>query len=435
MAYGKVHETFWDDPLLRGLSEQARHLMLYLITCRHKNRLGCYVLDFGYAAADIQWSPDKVSDTVAELCSVDRIRYDASHRVVLIPRYLKHNTMENHKVVAGALSEMAGLPDTPLLAGLLEAVTKYSRPHYAPLAQALSNRIGNGIPNDTANGNGIGMPYRGTSQAVAVAVSVAVTGTVPEPEPSTPPDGGAEETPSLAAVAPAHTHEEPAAPPPPAENGATGGNDQQQLIEAMAELVKDHARQRQLDDVAKRTFFAGASPIVRGQDFTAWADHTGTQVPWPDRPRLLELALARVSAGSSPDLRKALRYVIPQQYDPFERTRSNRPPADSEAGQVAAELPQDTTAKRNGKLTRADGHDPERAEREAERREIQRLADWEREHQEEAERLRTDVALELSQDPKWKGADEVAIRIAGAGLYRRRVRERLEGQAVAAGGA
>jgi len=56
--------------------------------------------------------------------------------------------------------------------------------------------------------------------------------------------------------------------------------------------------------------------IVNGSDVAAWADPNGVQVHWPDRPRLLELALARSVAESQP-LRSALRYVIPQQLDPF----------------------------------------------------------------------------------------------------------------------
>lgn len=428
MAYGKVHETFWDDPLLRGLSEPARHLMLYLITCRHRNRFGCYVLDFGYASSDLQWSAGKVAETVAELCSVDRIRYDATHRVVLIPRYLKHNTMENHKVVAGAIVELKGLPETPLLDGLRAAVEKYKRPHYLPFLQALSNRIGNGIPNDMANDNGNGMPYRGT----ALSVSVAVTGTITEPEPSLPQDDDAQEMPvAVAFDAPAGAHEEPAGQlPPPAPEAA--GSDQQRLIRSMVAAVKRHTAN--LGDVARKSFHAAAEPIIRGHDYTAWADHTGSQVPWSDRPRLLELALARVSAGTSKDLRQGLRYVIPQQYDPFERTRAERPAAGSEyeaveAGGRARQTPQDTTAKRNGKMTRVDGLDPEKEQREAEKKDIQELADWERDNPSEAEQLLEAVTREMATDPKWKDADEVAVMIAGTGLYRKRIRERIEASA------
>jgi hypothetical protein len=56
--------------------------------------------------------------------------------------------------------------------------------------------------------------------------------------------------------------------------------------------------------------------MAEGEDGPAWATHTGERVPWPDRLRLLKLAHARVVDRESPNLRSALRYVIPQQYDP-----------------------------------------------------------------------------------------------------------------------
>ena len=51
MAYGRIEETFWHDPKIRALSEDGRNLMLYLLTCPRKNRLGCFALDPFYAAA------------------------------------------------------------------------------------------------------------------------------------------------------------------------------------------------------------------------------------------------------------------------------------------------------------------------------------------------------------------------------------------------
>lgn len=151
MAYGKIHEMFWDDPLVRSLSDDGRMLMMYLMTCRHKNRLGCYVLDLSYGAADLQWPVIRVREALAELVASDRVRHDPSNRIVLITRFLKHNKLENHKVVTGAMSELRSLPDTPLLVELLARVEKYHVAHYVPLIEELGNRIGNGIPNDMPN--------------------------------------------------------------------------------------------------------------------------------------------------------------------------------------------------------------------------------------------------------------------------------------------
>lgn len=147
MAYAKVDEIFWHDPVIRALSERARMLYLYLLTSPHRNRFGCYVLDPWYASADLQWDRPTVTGALQELQDADRIAWDETHRVVFLKRYLRHNTLENHKVVKGALGDLRSLPSTPLLHDLLAAMEENKRAHYLPLLEALRNRLANGIPN------------------------------------------------------------------------------------------------------------------------------------------------------------------------------------------------------------------------------------------------------------------------------------------------
>lgn len=154
MAYGKIHETFWDDELLRQLARQnedTRWFMAYLLTCRHKNRLGCFVLDPRYAGADLDWAPGRAEAALELLCQAGRVSYDPTTRVIFIHHFLRHNTLENQKVVTGALAELASIPDNPFLPDLLAALEANKRAHYTPLLQALGNRIanrkGNGTPN------------------------------------------------------------------------------------------------------------------------------------------------------------------------------------------------------------------------------------------------------------------------------------------------
>jgi len=186
MAYGKVQETFWDDPVIRGLSERGRHLMLYLLTCRHRNRLGLFLLDLGYAAADLQWTPDDIERHLQELVKAGRIEYDEDYRCVFIVRFLKWNTLENAKVVTGAKADLSSLPDTPLLIPLLASLEENKRAHYHDVIEALRNRIAYRFP----NGMGYDMPYRGPGQPSPKPEPL------PEPIPITsclPPDPGQQE--------------------------------------------------------------------------------------------------------------------------------------------------------------------------------------------------------------------------------------------------
>lgn len=148
MAYGKVSETFWHDDKIRALSESARYFMLYLMSCPHGNRLGLFVLDPMYAAADVGWTADQVRDALAELSEAERVRWDPDNRVVFVRNFLKHNTLLNKSVVKGAENDLASVPDTPLLEELagvvradLEGETGPARLHYASLMERIMHRI------------------------------------------------------------------------------------------------------------------------------------------------------------------------------------------------------------------------------------------------------------------------------------------------------
>lgn len=205
MAYAKVEETFWHDPKVRALSERARNFFLYLLTSPHRNRVGCFVLDPFYAAADIQWSPDAVTTALQELERAGRVAWDPETRVVLIRRFLKFNTLENGKVVVAAIRELTGVPDTPLLAEVLAALEQARKHYYRPLIDAVAGRIGRTTQvHDTAShenrtadhiGNGMakGMAFPGPDVAPGPGTSplpdkapdrsraVAVRARAPEP--------------------------------------------------------------------------------------------------------------------------------------------------------------------------------------------------------------------------------------------------------------
>lgn len=141
MAYAKVEETFWHDPLVRSLTEPGRTLFFYLLTCPHKNRLGCFVLDPMYAAADLQWNQERVIDAMEELQRRGRIEWDAVHRVVFIRRHAKHNTLENPQVVKGAIADLRAMPDTHLLTEAHVAFKQFKRAHYRELFVAFDERL------------------------------------------------------------------------------------------------------------------------------------------------------------------------------------------------------------------------------------------------------------------------------------------------------
>lgn len=148
MAYGRISETFWHDDKIRALSGSARTFMLYLMSCPHGNRVGLFVLDPLYAAADVQWSVEAVKEALGELRDTGRIGWDIERRVVFVSNYLRHNTLINGSVVKGAINDLRAVPDTGLFADLLEAVEDAQRgaegpclPHYRELEAVVRHRV------------------------------------------------------------------------------------------------------------------------------------------------------------------------------------------------------------------------------------------------------------------------------------------------------
>lgn len=178
MAYARIEETFWHDDKIRALSEDGRSLMLYLLTCPHRNRLGCFVLDIYYAAADLQWESSRVRDALEELVEAGRVEWDEATRVLFIPKFLKHNTLENQAVVRGAIKELRGLPDNRLLDSLADSLRYHSRDHYKPLVDKVLDRMADSTVDGTAdrlvtvtvsgtgNGSGSGRGSGGTGEGI-----------------------------------------------------------------------------------------------------------------------------------------------------------------------------------------------------------------------------------------------------------------------------
>src|SRR5690606_8097772 len=89
MAYSKFERHTWHDERFRGWKRDVRDMWKYILTSPHTNRLGCFVLDPMYAAADLsaaddRWSEARAEAAIRELEQTGRIRYDWSTRLLLI---------------------------------------------------------------------------------------------------------------------------------------------------------------------------------------------------------------------------------------------------------------------------------------------------------------------------------------------------------------
>lgn len=134
--YGQIQCSFWTDPDIQSLSDQARQLAAYLLTGPHSNGLGCYRLQDGYVMADFGWDSETVSKGFQELFDIGFSERCEKTQFVLIPKFLYWNPIANANVAKAREREF-------------DTVSKKSCV-FIKLIDCL-NRYGNHLPNGFVN--------------------------------------------------------------------------------------------------------------------------------------------------------------------------------------------------------------------------------------------------------------------------------------------
>lgn len=140
--YTRVESRFWQDEKMRTVSDDARYLMLYLLTSPHRNIMGFYFLPSPYACFDLGWDEKRFNKALQELLEVGTIKYDPHAHVVLIQNYLKHNVLENPNQVKSAIEKLNEMPQTPLFRDFLSVIERFDKPFIQPLIERLQERLG-----------------------------------------------------------------------------------------------------------------------------------------------------------------------------------------------------------------------------------------------------------------------------------------------------
>lgn len=144
--YTKIEQDFWTDPKVKSLSSDGKFLFLYILTCQHRNIVGCYNLPKGYAQADTKLLLKQFEKAWVELERSGFFRYDYSTETVFICNYLKHNPLDNPNQVISAINMVNRLQDTILFADLAESVRRTNKAFAQPLLELLAQRLAKGFP-------------------------------------------------------------------------------------------------------------------------------------------------------------------------------------------------------------------------------------------------------------------------------------------------
>lgn len=172
-----VRPSVWQRlrPLLRSRGgEDAVLLFLHLHTSEQSNLLGLYRWPVSYGEADMGWSRGRIRRALKALETQGEVLFDPTAEVVWFPEILTAQPLQNPQQVRGAIMAVQGLPYTPLLGSLYDALRDglHERPYLQPLLQLLGERLGQQSSEQSPRQFAVPYPYH--------------TNTIPEP--ARPPD-------------------------------------------------------------------------------------------------------------------------------------------------------------------------------------------------------------------------------------------------------
>lgn len=165
--YGKVHSSFWSSETIRSLSDDARHLALYLLTCSHSTIIGAFRLPDGYVCEDMGWESGRVQKGFSELLRNGFANRCETTKWVFVCKHFDWNTPENPNQWKAAKKMAAQIPANCTWL-----------PDFKKLFSVLS---GEPLPSS-------GNPSETLSKPVAVTGAVTETGTGDSGAGAPPPD-------------------------------------------------------------------------------------------------------------------------------------------------------------------------------------------------------------------------------------------------------
>lgn len=161
--YGRVHGTFWSSPATADMSDRAKLLALYLMTCTHGTIAGVFRLPEGYIAEDLRWETEEVREVFSELLDKGFANRCETTKWVWIIKHLEWNRPENPNQRKAAVKVASGVPsDCGWIGAFTRAWGELLGLHIEQFVKPLSN------------------PCATLSQSVSVAATETVTETIAE---------------------------------------------------------------------------------------------------------------------------------------------------------------------------------------------------------------------------------------------------------------
>ena len=114
--YRKIDVRIWSDEKFTRLSVDEKIVAIYCLTNRQVNRCGLFVFSPALAAEELGTLPQTFLKRFGNVRETFRWGWDERVRTLYFPTWWKYNHPENPNVLKACLSDLEGLPKTPLLA-------------------------------------------------------------------------------------------------------------------------------------------------------------------------------------------------------------------------------------------------------------------------------------------------------------------------------
>ncbi|MBX3325179.1 MAG: hypothetical protein U0223_07560 [Nitrospira sp.] len=109
--YYRVACHFWSDEKVVNWSESLKLFALYLLTTKHRNLEGFFVLPPEYIAADMRLPLRRVKDALGKLEQEGFLRFDGKANLLLIRNALRYQQPDSKNVVKAVIARVRNLPD------------------------------------------------------------------------------------------------------------------------------------------------------------------------------------------------------------------------------------------------------------------------------------------------------------------------------------
>lgn len=124
--YRKISVQIWNDQKFRQLSDDGKLVFIFVLTHPHMSAIGGMRGTTEGLAAELKWSPKRLSEAFREATERDMVRYDEEACLMILPNFIKHNRPESPNVVVSWQKAFEEMPESYLKFELFQCIERQS---------------------------------------------------------------------------------------------------------------------------------------------------------------------------------------------------------------------------------------------------------------------------------------------------------------------